>query len=55
MNDKKIKKAVVLNGLSVLKLEELKKEFTLTYKRPISYDVIISKLLVKAKLEDVVN
>ena len=55
MKDKKIKKAVVLNGLSVLKLEELKKEFTLTCKRPISYDAIISKLLVKEKLEDVVN
>ena len=55
MKDQKIKKAVVLNGLSVLKLEELKKEFALTYKRHISYDAIISKLLVKATLDDVVN
>lgn len=55
MKNNKLKKAVVLNGLSVLKLEELKKEFTLTYKRPISYDAIISKLLAKAKLEDVIN
>lgn len=55
MKDKKIKKAVVLNGLSVLKLEDLKKEFTLAYKRSISYDAIISKLLVKATLDDVVN
>ena len=55
MKNNKLKKAVVLNGLAVLRLEELKKEYVLTYKRPITYDSIISKLLVKAKLEDVIN
>lgn len=55
MKNNKLKKAVVLNGLAVSRLEELKKEYVLTYKRPITYDAIISKVLMKAKLEDVIN
>lgn len=53
--NKKLKKAVVLNGLSVLKLQELKKEYMETYKRSITYDSIISKLLAKASLKDVID
>ena len=52
---KKLKKAVVLNGLSVLKLQELKKEYMETYKRSITYDAIISKVLMKVTLKDVIN
>lgn len=55
MKNNKLKKAVVLNGLSVLKLEELKKEFISKNKRSMSYDVIISKALMNMRYEDLLS
>lgn len=51
----KIKKAVVLNGTAVLKLQELKKEYIAKNKRSVSYDVIISKALMNMRYEDLVS
>jgi hypothetical protein len=55
MKNNKLKKAVVLNGLAVLRLEELKKEYVAKNKRSVSYDVIISKALMNMRYEDLVS
>lgn len=51
----KLKKAVVLNGLSVLKLQELKKEFMSKNKKSITYDAIISKALANMNYENLIS
>ena len=51
----KIKKAVVLNGTAVLKLQELKKEYIAKNKRSISYDAIIAKALIKMNYENLIS
>lgn len=48
-----MKKSVVIQGLSVEKLNELKKQYEENFKRKISFDAIVSKLLMKAKLSDI--
>jgi len=47
------KKAVVISGTSVDKLKLLKKEYMLKNKKHITFDTIVSKLLLKAKLDDI--
>lgn len=51
----KLKKAVVLNGTAVLKLQELKKEYISKNKRSISYDAIIAKALMKMNYENLIS
>ena len=51
----KIKKAVVLNGTAVLKLQELKKEYIAKNKRSISYDAIIAKALMEMNYENLIS
>jgi len=51
----KIKKAVVLNGTAVLKLQDLKKEYIAKNKRSISYDAIIAKALMKMNYENLIS
>ena len=46
------KKAILIQGNSVDKLTELKKEYEINNNRKISYDLIVSKLILKAKLSD---
>lgn len=48
-----LKKAVVINGVAVEKLKELKKDYQAKNKKSISYDAILAKLLMKAKYEDI--
>ena len=52
---KRLKKAVVINGLCVQRLEDLKKEFISKNKMSISYDSIIAKALMKLNYEDLVS
>ena len=52
---KRLKKAVVINGLCVQRLEDLKKEFISKNKMSISYDYIIAKALMKLNYEDLVS
>ena len=51
----KLKKAVVLNGTAVLKLQELKKEYIAKNKRSVSYDAIVAKALMKLSYDDLVS
>lgn len=51
----KLKKAVLLNGIAVLKLQELKKEYIAKNKRSVSYDAIIAKALMKLSYDDLVS
>ena len=51
----KLKKAVVINGTAVLKLQELKKEYIAKNKRSVSYDSIIAKALMKLSYDDLVS
>lgn len=55
MKNNKVKKAVVINGLSVLILEELKKQYVIENKKTITYDAIISKALMKISYQDLLN
>jgi len=48
-----MKKAIVINGkVAIDRLYELKKEYEVINDRKISYDLIISKLILKAKVSD---
>ncbi|MFZ9660165.1 MAG: hypothetical protein ACO29X_06430 [Arcobacteraceae bacterium] len=47
-----MKKAVVIQGSSVEKLKELQKEYTDMYGRKLTFDFIVSKLILKAKAND---
>ena len=47
-----MKKAIVISGKSVYRLHELKKEYEVNNDRKITYDLIISKLILKAKVSD---
>jgi len=47
-----MKKAIVISGKSVDRLQELKKEYEVNNNRKITYDLIISKLILKAKVSD---
>lgn len=49
------KKAVVISGTAILKLQELKKEYIAKNKRTITYDAIISKALMKLDYENLIN
>ena len=50
---KRTSRAVVINGIAVDKLDDLKKEYIAKNKKSISYDAILTKLLIKAKYEDI--
>lgn len=50
---KENKKALVITGLPVEKLKDLKKEYMKKYNKSISYNTIIGKLILNASLEDV--
>ncbi len=48
-----MKKSVVIQGDSVEKLNSLKKEYEDFHKRKITFDFIVSKLILKAKVSDI--
>lgn len=50
---KENRKALVITGISVDRLKELKKQYTTKYKKTISYNDIVSKLIINAKFEDI--
>ena len=50
--DFNMKKAIVISGKSIDRLHELKKEYQVNNNRKITYDLIISKLILKAKVSD---
>lgn len=48
-----MKKSVVIQGASIEKLKQLKKDYEDKNMRKISYDLIVSRLILKAKLSDI--
>ena len=55
MKDKKTKKAVVINGLCVQRLEDLRKQYITENKKNITYDAIIAKALMKLDYENLIR
>ena len=51
----KTKKAVVINGLCVQRLEDLRKQYITENKKNITYDAIIAKALMKMNYEDLIR